>query len=120
MDSMTRCSSSISPRLGDPQPTHDSDALATLIAPNCTAWACIEMQGLEPVCADSAPSSQAPALAADGLCAGLELVEDLQGALVIGRYNSNWHSIKRCAEMFEGLWHAPLFQEDLGKVRRGR
>jgi hypothetical protein len=41
------------------------------------------MRGLEPDCADSAQLSKVSALA-DNLGAGLELVEDLQGALVIG------------------------------------
>jgi hypothetical protein len=48
---------------------------------------------------------------ADGLGAGLELVEDLQGARVIGRYYSGWHSIKSRAEMLVGFRHAPLFQQ---------
>jgi hypothetical protein len=44
----------------------------------------------------------------DGLGAGLQLAEDLQGARVIGRYYPGWHSIKRLAEMCVGFWHAPL------------
>jgi hypothetical protein len=48
---------------------------------------------------------------ADGPGAGLELVEDLQGALVGGGYNSGWHSIKSRAEVFVGFWHAPLFPQ---------
>ena len=53
---------------------------------------------------------------ADGLGAGLEPVEDLQGSLVRGGYNSGRRSIKSRAEMFVGFWHATLFQ--LGKVFR--
>jgi hypothetical protein len=48
---------------------------------------------------------------ADGPEARLEPVEDLQGALVIGRYYSGWNSIKNRAEIFVGLWDAPLFQQ---------
>jgi hypothetical protein len=47
---------------------------------------------------------------ADGLGAGLEPVEDLQGALVSGAYNSSGRSIKGRAEMFVGFCHAILFQ----------
>ena len=53
---------------------------------------------------------------ADGLGAGLEPVEDLQGSLVRGGYNSGRRSIKSRAEMFVGFWHATLFQQQLGKV----
>jgi hypothetical protein len=48
---------------------------------------------------------------ADGLGVGLELVEDLQGALVSGGYDSGRDSIKSYAEMFVGFWHAILFQQ---------
>jgi hypothetical protein len=51
-----------------------------------------------------------PALADDPE-ARLEPVEDLQGALVIGRYYSGWNSIKNRAEILAGLWDAPLFQQ---------
>ena len=51
------------------------------------------------------------ALADGDLGAGLELVEDLQGALVSGGYYSGWHSIKDRAEMFVSFWHAPVFQQ---------
>ena len=68
------------------------------------------MRGLEPDCADSAQWSKVPALA-DGLDAGMHPVDDLQGALLIGRYYSSWNSIKNRAEIFVGLWDAPLFQQ---------
>jgi hypothetical protein len=48
---------------------------------------------------------------ADGIDAGLHPVDDLQGALVIGRYYSGWNSIKNRAEIFVGLWDATLFQQ---------
>jgi hypothetical protein len=70
----------------------------------------IGMEGLESDCADSAQYSKVSALA-DGLGTGLELVEDLQGALVSGGYNSDRRSIKSRAEMFLGFWHATLFQQ---------
>jgi hypothetical protein len=66
------------------------------------------MRGLELDCADRA-QSKAPDLA-NGLGVGLELVEDLQGALVSGGYNSGWCSIKSRAERFAGFCHATLFQ----------
>jgi hypothetical protein len=68
------------------------------------------MRGLEPDCADRARYSKVSA-SADGLGAGLQLVEDLQGTRVIGRYYSGWHSIKSRAEMLVGFRHAPLFQQ---------
>ena len=71
------------------------------------------MRGLEPDCADSAQPSKVSA-SADGLGAGLEPVEDLQGALVIGRYYSGRHSIKSRAEMFAAFRQAILFQQELG------
>jgi hypothetical protein len=46
---------------------------------------------------------------ADGPETRLEPVEDLQGALVIGRYCFGWNSIKNSAEILVGLWDAPLF-----------
>jgi hypothetical protein len=49
----------------------------------------------------------------------LEPVEDLQGALVSGEGNPRRHSIKCRPEMSGGVWHAILFQQQLGKVRRG-
>jgi hypothetical protein len=55
---------------------------------------------------------------AGGLDARLELVEDLQGAVVSGGSGSGWHSIKSGAEMFVDFSQAPLFQQQLGKVRR--
>jgi hypothetical protein len=55
-------------------------------------------------------SSDVPVSLADGLGAGLELVEDLQGALVSGGYNSGWCSIKSRAETSVGLRHAIPFQ----------
>jgi hypothetical protein len=79
-------------------------------APNRRPEACIGMRGLEHDCADSAQSSKVPALA-DCLDAGLHPVDDLQGALVIGRYYSGWNSVKNRAEIFVGLWDAPLFQQ---------
>jgi hypothetical protein len=48
---------------------------------------------------------------ADGLGAGLEPVEDLQGALVSGGYNSGRRSIKSRPEMFVGFRHATPFQQ---------
>jgi hypothetical protein len=68
------------------------------------------MRGFEPDCADNTPQSKVSA-SADGFGAGLQLVEDLQGARVIGRYYSGWHSIKSRAEILVGLWHAPLPQQ---------
>ena len=47
----------------------------------------------------------------DGLDAGLQPAEDLQGARVIGRYYSGWHSIKSRAKMLVGFWHAPRPQQ---------
>jgi hypothetical protein len=73
------------------------------------AWACIGMRRLGSACAGSAQSSRVSALA-DGLGAGLELVEDFHGARVIGRYYSGWHLIKSRAEMFVGFWQAILLQ----------
>jgi hypothetical protein len=48
---------------------------------------------------------------ADGLGAGLQLAEDLQGARVIGRCYSGWHSTKGRDEMLVGFRHAILFQQ---------
>ena len=60
------------------------------------------MRGLESDCAGSVQSSKAFALA-DGLGAGLELLEGLQGASMRGRFNSGGRSIKGRAEMFTGF-----------------
>jgi hypothetical protein len=60
--------------------------------------------------AETVRTSKVPVLA-DGLDAGLQAVDDLQGALVIGRYYSGWNSIKNHAEIFVGLRDAPLFQQ---------
>jgi hypothetical protein len=46
----------------------------------------------------------------DSLGAGLEPIEDLQGALASGGYNASRHSIKSRAEMSVGFWQAILFQ----------
>src|SRR5260221_13741840 len=67
-------------------------------------WEC---EGLNPRAQTAHRNRKVPALA-DGLGAGLELVEDLQGAPVSGKYNSGRHSIKSLVEMFVGFWHAPL------------
>jgi TolB-like protein len=48
---------------------------------------------------------------AEGPDTGSAPVEDLQGSLVNGGYNSGWHSIKRHLEIFVGFRHAPLFQQ---------
>jgi hypothetical protein len=90
-----------------------SNPALTIPATACTglqARACIGMRGLEADCADSARVSKVSALA-DGLGSGLELVEDLQGARVIGRYYSGWHSIKSRPEMPAGFRQAILFQQ---------
>ena len=58
------------------------------------------------------------ALADGSLRARLQLGEDLQGACVIGKYHSGRRSIKSRAEMFVGVWHAILFQQQLRQVRR--
>jgi hypothetical protein len=68
------------------------------------------MRGLGPDCADSAQLSKVLTLA-DGIDAGLHPVDDLQGALVIGRHCSGWNSIENRVEIFVGLWDAPLFQQ---------
>ena len=47
---------------------------------------------------------------ADGLGAGSQLAEDLQGARVIGGCCSGWHLIEGRAEMLIGFWHASLLQ----------
>jgi hypothetical protein len=127
----------MAPAIEQSRPTHDSDALTTRMpggnsiegthsrsapslrkttlpleehAPNCGAWACIKMRGLEACCADIEWSSKVTALAGS-LCAGLKLVEDSQGTLVSGGCRSGWHSIKRLTEMFVSFRRAPLFQQ---------
>jgi len=70
-------------------PLHSNPAV-NIPAATCTqlrAWACIEMRGLEPGCADNAQWWKVSALA-DSLGAGLELVEDLQGAPISERGDS--------------------------------
>jgi hypothetical protein len=41
----------------------------------------------------------------------LQLVENLQGALVNGGYDSGWHSIKSRPQMLVGFRQAILFQQ---------
>jgi hypothetical protein len=63
-------------------------------------------------CEDLNPAAQSKVSAsADGVGAGLEPVEDLQGALLSGECSSPRHSIKYRAEMFAGFWHAPLLSQ---------
>ena len=68
------------------------------------------MRGLEADCADSAQVPKVSALA-DSLGAGLEPIEDLQGARPIGKCDSGWHPIKSRAEMLMGFRRALLFQQ---------
>jgi hypothetical protein len=60
-------------------------------------------------CAARAQWLKAGALA-EGLGAGSEVVEDLQGSLVCGEYDSGRHSFKSRAEMFAGFCLAILVQ----------
>jgi hypothetical protein len=97
-------------------------ATSLAIASNpCYEHSCHNMHltadlGLVSGCEDLNPTAQtvrnpqSPALA-DGLDVGLHPVDDLQGALVIGGHCSGWNSIKSRAEIFVGLWGAPLFQQ---------
>jgi hypothetical protein len=101
---------SLYPPRSSPLPSNPGLAIAATTCTQRQTWACIGVRGLGPDCADSAQSSKVLALA-DGPEARLEPVEDLQGALVIGRYYSGWNSIKNRAEIFVGLWDAPLFQQ---------
>jgi hypothetical protein len=70
------------------------------------SFAILELRWFGPI----SKSGGVPVHLADGLGAGLELVEDLQGALMSGGYNSGWRSIKSRAEVFVGFRHAIPFQ----------